>query len=184
MKSALTLLVLLLSTLGSQAQASGYLGLDLFYWSTDHDDGTTDTKITHNFPTLTGAWVGGNGLVLGATYNMWTKTSSSNGSTTNYLYNDYGPTVGYMTANWHAFGTYLYNAKYSVESGGTTTYEGNGLQFELAYQWASGSLTFGPSLIYATRTYTKQTAPSEATLTKNMKQTDLMPFLNLAYEFK
>jgi len=183
MKTTLGLLVLLLSILGSQAQASGYLGASLFYWSTDHDDGTTDTKVTHNFPTLTAAWIGSNGLVVGATYNAWTKVQTTS-STTTYSYTDYGPTVGYMTANWHVFGTYLYSAKYSVESGSTTTYAGTGLQAELAYHWASGNLLFGPALIYSTRTYTKQTAPSEVTLNQNMKQTDMMPFFYLGYEFK
>ncbi len=183
MKNILRPLTFALLIASSQAEASGYLGANLFYWNTEHDDGTSNTRTNHSYPTLTGAWVGSDGLVLGVTYNSWTKTVSSS-STTTYSYVDYGPTIGYLTGNYHIFGTYLYNAKYSVESGGTTTYSGTGMQLEAGYHWASGNLMFGPSLIYSTRTYTKQTAPTETSLSQNKKQTDLMPFLNLAYEFK
>lgn len=175
--------ILLASLPAFSARASGYLGANLFYWSSQTDDGTTDTRTTHTFPTLTAAWIASNGLVLGVTYNSWSKTVS-NSSTTTHSYTDYGPTVGYLTANWHVFGSYLYNAKYSIESGSTTSYSGNGLQFEFGYHWTAGGLMFGPSLIYSTRTYTKQTSPTEISLSQNRKQTDLLPFLNLAYEFK
>ncbi len=183
MKTTLRLFVLILLLTGSQVQAAGYLGLDLFYWSNDSDNGTTDTRTTDLFPTLTAAWVAGNGFMVGVTYNSWSKTVSS-GSTTTYSNTDYGPSLGYLDTNWHFLGTYLYSAKYSIESGGTTTYGGSGLQFEIGYHWASGNLLFGPSLIYSTRTYTKELSPNDQSLNQSMKQTDLLPFFNLAYEFK
>jgi len=183
MKTALRLFTVLFLLVGSRAQASGYLGGNLFYWSNETDNGTTNTRTTYMFPTLTAAYVASGGLMVGVTYNVWSKTVSS-GSTTTYSNTDYGPSVGYLTSNWHVLGTYLYSAKYSIESGGTTTYGGTGMQLELGYHWSSGALMFGPSLIYSTRTYSKQTAPTEQSLSDNMKQTDMLPFLNLAYEFK
>jgi hypothetical protein len=182
---------LLLSTLlilaTNRAEASIYGGLNLFYWQSTIDNGTSQSTVTYTLPGITVGWYGTTPLFLGLTYNSWSVTSSNSpGTTTTQTLTDYGPTVGYLAPNWHLLATYLYSATYTVNSGGSSiTYTGNGFEVQLGYRFSLGSnVSLGPSLIYTTRTYTQMTSPANQALNPSQKRTDLLPFLNLALEFK
>lgn len=170
----------------------------------------TESGSGFDFRTTLGYTLGGEFLV-GLTYNNYSYSSKraavsggDNGSDSKTTKTEYGPTIGYLSNGWRVLFTYFLSGtkqedtKNSDDTGvtgdGTFKYTGGtGMQLSLGYAFALGShFEIGPSLVYRSMTYPKQSkinrfTPSEdytdtELYTKNT-ESDLSPMITMQFRF-
>lgn len=153
-----------------------------------------------------------NQLVVGLTYNYYSLTTTraavnggSDGLSEKTSKSEYGPTIGYDFGNFRMLLTYFLSAskqmdRKNTDSTETTTGDvtikntnGSGFQLTMGYSFSFGSnFEIGPSLVYRTVSYAKQSKVNrlnsaedyaETELTSKALDSGLSPMISMQYRF-
>lgn len=132
-------------------------------------------------------------LIVGMTYNIYNLTTTRaavngglDGLNEKTQKSEYGPTIGYLSGNWRMLLTYFLAASRQVDYKNTdssgaitsdTTFkntEGSGFQFAFGYSYSLGAhFEIGPSLVYRTITYAKQSKVNRLSPAENYEASKL-----------
>ena len=170
----------------------------------------TESGIGYDFRTTIG-YTFTNNIILALSYNLYSVTSSrpSEGGQDaierTLSKNELGPTVGYTLGAWRFLLTYFVNAEKSLKSKvtlsdgtlstdeTTTNLSGKGIQATVNYSLnLGGGFEIGPSLIYRSLSYSKQTLEwragasipyTNATLVTPAIDAELKPMITVVYRY-
>lgn len=132
-----------------------------------------------------------NHIYLGALYNLDVEKVKTSGypvdasnKTLDYSRVSSGPSVGFISQNFFSVLTYHYTSQWTVKAttAGETTkvvYSGVGVQLDVGFQWAVGSVWMGPQVSYKQFLYTKlknDDGTSEV-IAPNLKDSKIEPAL-------
>lgn len=170
---------------------------------------STESGLGTDFRTTMG-YVFNNMFVFGLTYNAYNistsraATTDSEGKYTETSRNELGPTLGFLWRGWRFAFTYFFQAdkkareKYTLNDGSTSTdntwknTSGSGFQFAVSYGVSLGSgFEIGPSLVYRSMTYKKQSridaagsgSYGETQLLTEGVDGDLSPMVTVSYKY-
>jgi hypothetical protein len=164
-----------------------------------------------DFRTTLGYTIGGEFLV-GLTYNNYSFASKrsavsggDDGSDIKTTKTEYGPTIGYLKNGWRALFTYFLSGTKqedvkNIDSSGETVGDGTikntngtGMQFSFGYTFALGThFEIGPSLVYRSMTYPKQTKVNRLNASENYTdkelftkntESELSPMITMQFRF-
>ncbi len=164
-----------------------------------------------DFRTTFGYTLAGEFLV-GLTYNHYSYASKrsavsggDDGSEMKTTKTEYGPTIGYLRNGWRALFTYFLSGikqedtKNTDSSGATVgdgtikNTDGTGMQFSFGYTFALGPhFEIGPSLVYRSMTYPKQTKTNRLNAVENYTdkelftkntESELSPMITMQFRF-
>ncbi|MBS1969510.1 MAG: hypothetical protein JSU04_04355 [Bdellovibrionales bacterium] len=171
----------------------------------------TESGSGFDFRTTLGYTLGGEFLV-GLTYNNYSYSSKrsaisggDDGSDIKTTKTEYGPTVGYLSNGWRVLFTYFLSGTKQVDtknidSSGATVGDGTikntsgtGMQFSFGYTFALGAhFEIGPSLVYRSMTYPKQSKVNRLNSSEDYTDTelytkntesDLSPMITMQFRF-
>ncbi len=132
-----------------------------------------------------------NHIYLGALYDLDVEKVKTSGypvdasnKTIDYSRVSYGPSVAFISPHFFSVITYHYSSQWTVKttSGGETTkviYSGVGMQLDVGFQWAVGSIWIGPQVSYKQFLYTKLKNEDGSTevIAPNLKDSKVEPTL-------